>query len=346
MNQDAAVNDSAGEGSGAVLNADRAIICCLAAWGGSDSGAEGTYPWRWFAPAWRARLLATKNRDNLPGPREALSLLRRSHRLQGRAQPAAVHPGWYARALQDESPAVRQWIATRGLVKTGATLSAAPAATTAVATEPNEPGGDHRFCASPEVAGWVLTLWTERLLGGEPVGADEPPVIVALASLSSRRLYRLAHAAGLAKAVLAGDTSGLSGDRSIDRQRVAWLRDQFLRFLGPQERQPQSWARTDLARPIVTGQAGRHRRLATLGLITLARLLEGCQPYRARWALQHVPYPISKRIRALLAQNRGVKAPVRALEATILKTAWQRLAIEGQIAIEHPQETMRTGHAR
>jgi hypothetical protein len=257
-----------------------------------------------------------------------------------------VHPSWFARALEEESPSVRQWIATHGLLKACAGVVATPPATATGRAEPNEPGGDNRVCASPEVAGWVLALWTERLVGGEPVQADEPPVIVALASLSSRQLYRLAHAAGLAKAVLAGVSSGLSGNRPIDRQRVAWLRDQYLFLLGPRQKQPQSWACSELARPIVAGDVGRHRRLATLGLITLARLLGGCQPYRVRWALQHVPYPISKRIRTIMVQSRGVKGPIRALEATILKTAWGRLVIEGHLAIEHPQETTRTGHAR
>jgi hypothetical protein len=300
--------------------------------------ADDAWPWKWFAPAWRTRLRATKSPDNVPGSQEALSLLRRSHQLQGRVNPAAVHSSWYTRALQDESPAVRRWIATRGLAGAGTAVSGLPPATMADATGPNELASDNVFRASPEVAGWVRALWTERLVGGEPLGADEPPVIVATASLSSRQLYRLAYAAGLAKAVLAGVTSRLSGDRPIDRQRIAWLRDHYLLLLGPQERHPHSWARSELARPAVVEQAGRHRRLATLGLITLGRLLVGCQPYRVRWALQHVPYPITKRIRMLMAQSRGIKTPVRALEAMILKTAWERLVIEGHIAIEHSKK--------
>jgi len=336
MNQEDAVTNAAAEGQGAVLDIDRTLLSCRAAWGGSDLRAADGWPWSWLAPAWRARLRAIQSPDDLTGRRESLGLLRRSHRLQGRAQPAAVHPSWYARALQHESPAVRQLIATRGLLKACAAVSAASPATAAGATARQEPGSDDRCCAPPEVAAWVLALWTERLVGGEPVGTDEPPVIVAIASLPSRRLYRLAHAAGLVKAVLARDTSGLCGDRPSDRRRVDWLREQYLLLLGPRERQPQSWARSELARPTVAAVAGRHRRLATLGLFTLARLLEGCQPYRVRWALQHLPYPISKRIGTLLAQSRSVKEPIRALEASILKTAWGRLAIEGQVAIEHP----------
>jgi len=63
----------------------------------------------------------------------------------------------------------------------------------------------------PAVAGWVPSLSTERLVGGEPVRSDEPPVIVALAALSSRELYRLSHATGQAKAVLAGILRSVSG---------------------------------------------------------------------------------------------------------------------------------------
>lgn len=338
MNQEAAETSAATEDRGA-LDIDRTLLCCLAAWGGSDDlRGEDNWPWKWLAPAWRDRLRATQDRGDLAGSREALSRLRWSHRLQIRPRPDTVHPSWYARALQDESPAVRQWIATRGLSKASAMVSAAPPVTAAGAEGRIEPSSDTHLGAPPEIAGWVLALWTERLVGGEPLGTDDPPAIVALAGLSSRQLYRLAYSAGLAKAVLAGNNSGLCAQRPSDLHRADWLRQQYLLLFGPRERQPQSWARRELARPTVDAVAGRHRRLATLGLFTLARLLEGCQPYRVRWALQHLPYPISKRIRTLLAQSRGVKEPVRALEATILKIAWRRLVIEGQVAIEHPEK--------
>ena len=58
--------------------------------------------------------------------------------------------------------------------------------------------------ASPEVASWVLALWTERLVGGEAGRADDPPAIALLVRLSPRAGYRVCRMAGLCKLILAG----------------------------------------------------------------------------------------------------------------------------------------------
>jgi hypothetical protein len=85
------------------------------------------------------------------------------------------------------------------------------------------------------------------------------------------------------------------------------------------------------------GVAAR-RRAPMLGLVTLARLLADCKPFRTRWALQHLPYPIVKRIRSLMpAASRRVEAVSR-LETLILRAAWDRLILEGRIAIPFPSD--------
>ena len=65
-----------------------------------------------------------------------------------------------------------------------------------------------------------------------------------------------------------------------------------------------------------------------LGLVTFGRLLAGVEPYRARWALQHLPYGVARRIRPLI-QAGGEAQGVA--ERQILRIAWECLIDEGQI---------------
>ncbi len=90
---------------------------------------------------------------------------------------------------------------------------------------------------------------------------------------------------------------------------------------------------------------GRRRRLASLGLSTIARLLAGCEPYRVRWSLQHVPYPVAKRIRSIMSVAPTVSDQVRHLEIAVLKAAWTRLTLENRLSVRYPEETMRPDHA-
>lgn len=64
-------------------------------------------------------------------------------------------------------------------------------------------------------------------------------MIVALAALSSRELYRLSHATGQAKAVLAGDPDGIVASRPLDGERKRWFRDLFANQFGPGECGPR-----------------------------------------------------------------------------------------------------------
>jgi hypothetical protein len=81
--------------------------------------------------------------------------------------------------------------------------------------------------ATPEVASWVMALWTERFLGGEPTHGQDPPAIAVLSGISLRAGYRLCRLAGLAKLIVAGIDPGGS-PRPRDRARREWLRSRLV----------------------------------------------------------------------------------------------------------------------
>ena len=199
-----------------VLNADVALVLCARAWGlpgqtaaiarGRAPAVEpisARSPWAWLETSWRDRIQTAWDTAKGPdSPVQALELLRGSHRFQCRADLRQVHPSWCDRALQDESPAVRRLLASHQA-----------GARTASAIETGDPELPERALdrdPDPEVASWVRVLWTERLVGGEPVCHDEPPVIIAVASLSNLERYRLCQAAGLAKMILAAGLEPLT----------------------------------------------------------------------------------------------------------------------------------------
>src|SRR5947208_11498813 len=73
------------------------------------------------------------------------------------------------------------------------------------------------------MASWVRALWTERLVGGEPVCHDEPPVIIALATSSNLERYRLCQTAGLAKMILAAGLDVPAAGAPAGQARSVWL---------------------------------------------------------------------------------------------------------------------------
>ena len=229
----------------------------------------------------------------------ALELLRSSHRQQCRAELDRVHPSWWRRALQGESPAVRRVIAAHG-----------PAPVRGVARADLGAGGE---------AGWMsdhLQLRGHRLdagpldralVGGEPVGANDPPVIVALAGLPPL-----------------ADSSASAMPRGWPRQALAANARRVHRRprsptgtppVAPRRASTSAWVRARRRRASVgPAELDRTRRPegaspralpGRLGLETIARLLDRCEPFRTRWALQHVPYPIAKRIRSLMPSTSG-----------------------------------------
>jgi hypothetical protein len=186
--------------------------------------------------------------------------------------------------------------------------------------------------ADPEVLSWVLSLWTERLVGGEPERADDPPSVIVFGRLSPRAGYRLCRYAGLAKLALSGhegdDHDGGPQDR---RARGEWLRDR----LATAGRELAELVNRDVQSHGSTKLPGR-RRAARLGLLTIARLLADCEPFRVRWALQHWPYAVAKLIRSLMPQGSQRSAALSQWESLVLKTAWDRLNLEGRLPISWP----------
>jgi len=334
--QESLVDQPARDAPCAVLNADLALLLCLEAWGFPDLAVSKHSPWRWLDSRWHDRLDDSRRKLGPHATEHALDLLRLSHRFQCRANPERIHSTWWIRALQDESPAVRQFLALHG-----------PPQVSAAARDVlgSGPEGGESHPPDPAVAGWVFSLSTERLVGGEPVRSDEPPVIVVLAALSSRQLYRLSHAAGQAKAALAGDPDVIVAERPFDGRRKRWFHDWFSAQFEPGEALPQAWAQRELQGSRGTEGLGRRRRLASLGLSTIARLLTGCEPYRVRWSLQHVPYPVAKRIRSIMSLAPIVSDQVRSLEIAVLKAAWTRLSLENRLSVRYPEETTRPDHA-
>ena len=325
-----------------VLNADVALVLCARAWGlpGQTAAIAGGRvpaaepisagsPWAWLETSWRDRIqTAWDTAEGPDSPVQALELLRGSHRFQCRADLRQVHSSWCDRALQDESPAVRRLLASHQA-----------GARTASAIETGDPELPERALdrdPDPEVASWVRVLWTERLVGGEPVCHDEPPVIIAVASLSNLERYRLCQAAGLAKMILAAGLEPLTAAGPAVQARSEWL----VGRLKSLDARAQEWARREVQTFVRAGFSPR-RQLALMGLATLARLLADCDPFRTRWTLQHLPYPIAKRIRSLMPGPQRRSSGVSSLESLLLKTAWERLNLEHRITLEHPDSDAR-----
>ena len=308
---------AAGAGGGSGLGeADRVLLLALRAWapagpGGRWASRRRAIPTRGSWPGSSPRgpgACATSTRTARPeratGPRRG-ERLREAHRTEARVDLARVHPSWWARGLREESPAVRR-----------AVVAAAPG--------PIRPGCRRSSCSTTTTCGRSVrpiprswrgraSLWTERLVGGEPRKADDPPVIVAMAGLSPRDGYRLCRYAGEIKLALAG------------QRRAEWA-DDFAATAGPEF--------AVIARHDVRSTPGRRscpaRRLpARIGLLTIARLLADCEPFRVRWALQHWPYAIAKLVRALMPPAAKRSSVMMHVESEVLKAAGDRLRLRG-----------------
>ncbi len=323
---------------GATGDADRALLLAMQAWAenGQAGGPDGRRTagdhdfvlrfWDWLEPTTVQRLCASWDHDvkdnEAATAKAALQRLRKLHGNSARVDLDRAHASWWVRALKEESPAVQRIITAsvpefiRGPLQNGLLLDSDDLKT--------------ERAPSPEVLSWVTALWTERLVGGETERPDDSLAVIVLTRLSPRSGYRLCHMAGLAKLVLTGQEPGRSSGALARRQ---WLRDQ----LTAADAELVSLARQDL-QSARSSQVPRRHRLARLGLPTIARLLSGCEPVRLRWALQHWPYPLAKLVRSLMAVEPGrPPVPVR-LDLLILKTAWDRLNLEGKVAMPWPSQ--------
>lgn len=244
--------------------ADKATVLAFLTWG----LPAGESTWDLFSPELRARLSnAWSHWSARSTDRElAHDLLYTEH--AGEVEPdllRRVHVSWWVRALKEESPAVQ-----RAVVRTieSRRLQAT------VAQGLNLDLGDLEcdFGSPSRDFGEALDLWTERFVAGLPRPSDDPPVITILSALKLRRLYRIIQATGeIKRSVVHDEDSQNPADR---------------RFLK-------------VAEPDLAAHPGRDRRsTARLGLVTVGRLLTMVEPYRVRWALQHLPYTIANVIRA------------------------------------------------
>jgi hypothetical protein len=280
----------------------------------------------WLAPAWLARLRgaledsASSQRSSVAS--KALDRLRIMHRASARVDLGRVHPSWLVRALQEESPAVQRFIAgstsasLRDALQSGLLLDSHDLAT--------------ERAPSTEVSGWVMALWTERLVGGEPERADDSPAIMVLSRLSPRAGYRLCRLAGLYKIILAGHER-LGRDRAIEHARRHSLED----HLATTNQDFVAQARLDIKKSNAAKWPARHLP-ARVGLSTIARLLIDAEPFRLRWALQHWPYPVAKLVRSLIPTDDSPRNALRLAESLILRIAWDRLHQERRLAVEWP----------
>jgi hypothetical protein len=322
--------------------ADRVLLLALRAWapagrvgparaGPGEEGFHQRLLGR-LEPTWGRRLLdgeETGLTEPPSGPSdraEARERLRRAHGAEVRVDLSRIHPSWWARGLREESPSVRRAVVAAVPERMRSRVQAA-------LLLDNDDLRSERS-ADPEVLGWACSLWTERLVGGEPGKADDPPVIAAMSGLSLRDSYRLCRYAGELKLALAGQPSA-----------AEWARA-FAASAGPEF---AVIARHDIrSTSSAMAKLPPRRRPARIGLLTIARLLADGEPFRVRWALQHWPYAIAKLMRTLMPPAAKRSAVMMPVEAEILSAAWGRLDPEGRGTEDRPADTMlgREAHPR
>ena len=298
--------------------ADAALLRAFRAWGGRDFDRATAR----FSGAWRDRLRPAWPPAMRERPEVAWSRLRRDHEGSARPDPSRVHPSWFIRALKSESPAVRRAVVARTPEPLREALGVG------LGLRPVDLVADRP--ADPEALGWALALWAERLVGGVPDLDDDPPVVVAMTRLGSSELARLVKACGLAKHAFAIEGPGptefdesIARFSTLDRVRLAYFR----RHIGAADPRLVPLARLDL-RAI---EGDRRRAHARVGLVTFGRLLAPVEPHRARWALQHIPYPIARRMRPRESTGLSRKA-LEAWESWVMEAAWARLFAEGRLS--------------
>ena len=300
--------------------ADRALLRAIKAWGGGDFAAYSSRLSQAMARTGSEPFWARASRGASPTPPGPPCATITKLRL--RPDFLRVHPSWFVRALKAESPAVRLAVAAHAPSPVGEALRRGLGIDHSALATDREPDA--------EALGWALALWAERLVGEVPGLDSDPPVVVALTRLSPRELARLIKACGVAKLAFTIEGHGPKGfDESIvrftplDRVRFGFFRRQ----IGVADPRLPPLARLDLQ--MIEGD--RRRGLARLGLVTFGRLLAPVEPHRARWALQHIPYPIAKLMRKKESPTISSKS-LLAWESWVLEASWTRLLSEGWLA--------------
>lgn len=286
---------------------DQALILAARVWGGEVSASF----WQRFKADHRASLLRACEASSADGLGEGLTKLRHLHESQARPDFARVHVSWWIQSLKSETRSVQRAVAANlpqgiaSAVRDGLSLS--------------EDDLKPDSAPYPVALQTALALWTARLIGDLPRRDDDPLVILAMTRFDSGTLARLVHTAGLAKrALIPGLPSGLTTN---DQPRLEWLRKELIdvdpRFVQVVERDLDS----------VQG-------IGRAGLTTFARLLSVADLYRARWALQQLPYTTARSIRTLMGPE-GRRTPMLARwEGDLLRVAVKCLRVEGRIGSE------------
>ena len=294
---------------GPLTRADRAVVSAFQAWGMGQAEARLER----FPTARRASLSwGLRDDQGADGPLDRLLL---EHSAQARADLSRVHVTWWFRALRDEPESIRRAVVA-GLPPALAGALAAEFHLVAEDLVPDRP-------AEPGATRHALALWSAQLIGDLPKRDDDPPIITALTALDAPALARLIQTTGLAKWSL-GDHPIEAGD-GRDHDRLAHFREALAgsdpRFLRAVVRDLEALGEDE------------PRAVSLAGLTTLARLLNAAEPYRVRWALQHLPYSTARSLRALMGS--GIKkAPMLARwESDVLRAAWNLLHQEGRLAI-------------
>ena len=101
--------------------ADQTLLKALAVWGPGRGGELGF--WARFEPAWRRRLGEALESEPPEAQQQAHSALAALHGWQARPDERQVHPSWWVRAVQDESPAVRATVAREASEVVSASLA-------------------------------------------------------------------------------------------------------------------------------------------------------------------------------------------------------------------------------
>jgi hypothetical protein len=293
--------------SPALTTADRALLRAITAWGWPNHDALRF--WERFDPAWRHRLEPAGNSAGDPGL--AIEDLRDEHAAEARADLGRVHPSWWIRALQDESPAVRR------VAVIHAPEGAREALRSAFKLDEADLSGEPKPHA--EILACALSLWPERLVGGLAERDDDPPVVVALTRPDTVSLRRLLGLVDLAKRSCVPESTEQASLSPRDRECLEHFRAGWV-DLDPKRVQA---ARHDLAGP----EGADPSRLA---LVTVGRLLSVVEPHRVRWALQHLPYQAAKYTRLRMTQAMpGLSGDeLVAWESRILEAARARLDAE------------------
>ena len=295
---------------GPLSSVDLALLRAARVWG--DASAAGL--WARF-PADRRSTLRWGDESGRAGDGDsALDRLRLEHAAQARPDLSRVHASWWVRALQHEAPSVRRAVTANLHVGISEAISRGLDLSEEDLT-PDRP-------ALPLALQVAVSLWTDRLVGDLPERDDDPPAILVLTCLDGPTVARLVQTTGLAKWSLTGRPPPDLDVRDLARLEPLrlLLADADPRFIQVANRDIEA--------------LGPHspRAVSRAGLTSFARLLMAAEPYRVRWALQHVSYSTAKSLRALMGPGRKAPMLVR-WETSVLRAAWTRLHDERRISV-------------